>query len=104
MGRFSGPFQRDFVTPGRSAETGRFFNNRRGGGQDTVRSDQVLFRRAFPEGPQFELGLGLAVLVDEGAEVFRLQARPDESAGETRSERLGTRDPPRPKAEESHAI
>ena len=62
-----------------------------------VWSDQVLFERPFLEGSQLELGLGGAVLVDEGAEIFRLQVRPDESALKARSEWLRTRDPPPPK-------
>src|SRR6516162_5742262 len=59
-------------------------------------SDQVLFRISFLEGRQLELGLGVAVLVDERAELFRLQVRPDESACKARSEGLRTRDPPLP--------
>ena len=57
----------------------------------------ILFRRGFPEGCQLELGLVGAVLVDERAEVFRLQVRPDVSALKACSEGLRTMDIPAPK-------
>jgi hypothetical protein len=67
-------------------------------------SDQVLFRRGFPKGRQLEFGIDIAVLVDERAEVFRLQVRPDVSALKARSEGLRTINPLLPsKLEESHA-